>query len=174
MMHKKSNIISKLMFDFEDMNRDVLNNYMKTLSQKELRWLGANHIDNRLRKLFFRNSNIEIGKDTVINQNFIVSDDYKNLLKIGDRVAISPNVTIICSSSPNNSILAKNKEQLNKVITSKKVVIKDDVWIGSGVIILPGVKIGKGTIVGAGSVVSKSLDSFSIYYGSPAKKSRAI
>ena len=173
-MHKKSNIISELMFDFEDMNRDLLNNYMKSLSQKELRWLGANHIDNRLRKLFFRNSNIEIGKDTVINQNFIVSDDYKKLLKIGDRVAISPNVTIICSSSPNNSILANNKEQLNKVITSKKVVIKDDVWIGSGVIILPGVKIGKGTIVGAGSVVSKSLDSFSIYYGSPAKKSRAI
>lgn len=51
-----------------------------------------------------------------------------------------------------------------------KVVIEDDVWIGYGSIILSGVKIGQGSIIAAGSVVTKDVESFSIYGGIPAKK----
>lgn len=53
---------------------------------------------------------------------------------------------------------------------SLKVEIEDDVWIGYGSIILSGVKIGQGSIIAAGSVVTKDVESFSIYGGVPAAK----
>ena len=49
-------------------------------------------------------------------------------------------------------------------------VIEDDVWIGYGSIILSGVRIGEGSIIAAGSVVTKDVESYSIYGGVPAKK----
>ena len=50
-------------------------------------------------------------------------------------------------------------------LSSKPVVIKDNVWLGEFVSVLPGVTIGKGTIVGANSVVSKSLPPYVIAVG---------
>lgn len=49
-------------------------------------------------------------------------------------------------------------------------IVEDDVWIGYGVIILSGITIKKGSIIGAGSVVTKDVEAYSIYAGSPAKK----
>lgn len=51
-----------------------------------------------------------------------------------------------------------------------KVIIEDDVWVGYGSIILSGVKLGIGSIIAAGSVVTKDIESYSIYAGVPAKK----
>ena len=42
--------------------------------------------------------------------------------------------------------------------------------IGSNSVILPGVTIGEGTAVGATSLVTKSLDEWGIYFGTPAKR----
>ena len=53
-----------------------------------------------------------------------------------------------------------------------KVTIGDDVWIGYGSIILSGVNIGNGSIIAAGSLVTKDVEPYSIYAGSPAKKIR--
>lgn len=53
---------------------------------------------------------------------------------------------------------------------NETTIIEDDVWIGFGAIILSGIKIGKGSIIAAGSVVTKDVESYSIYAGSPAKK----
>jgi len=55
---------------------------------------------------------------------------------------------------------------------NQKIVIEDDVWIGLGVIILSGIEIGEGSIIAAGSVVTKDVESYSIYAGNPAKKIR--
>jgi len=52
----------------------------------------------------------------------------------------------------------------------EKVIIEDDVWIGYGAIVLSGVKISQGSIIAAGSLVTKDVDAYSIYAGSPAKK----
>ncbi len=51
----------------------------------------------------------------------------------------------------------------------KPIVIGDHAWIGTGAIILPGVTIGCGAVVGAGSVVTKSVPSYSVVAGNPAK-----
>lgn len=49
------------------------------------------------------------------------------------------------------------------------VTIEDNVWIGEGVVIMPGVTIGKGAVIGANSVVTKSIPSYVIAVGMPAK-----
>lgn len=51
----------------------------------------------------------------------------------------------------------------------KPVEIGNDVWIGSRVTILPGVIIGDGCIIGASAVVTKSVPSYSVVAGNPAK-----
>lgn len=43
-------------------------------------------------------------------------------------------------------------------------------FLGTGCIIHPGVTIGEGAVVGSGSVVTKSLDPWGIYTGSPARR----
>lgn len=42
--------------------------------------------------------------------------------------------------------------------------------LGAGTIVLPNVTIGEGTVTGAGTVVTKDLDSWGVYVGTPAKK----
>src|SRR6476620_179643 len=100
-----SELIYKILFDWMEMDSTTLKSYCNQLSPKLLRWLGAHHPDNKTRLIFFEMTIIQIGEGTVINANFIVSDNYEPLLFIGKRVAISPNVTAICASGPNNSIL---------------------------------------------------------------------
>jgi acetyltransferase-like isoleucine patch superfamily enzyme len=147
---------------------------LEELPRKILRHLGEIHPDNRTRKLFYLKTNVVIGEETVINKNFIVSDDYLPLLKIGNRVAIGPNVTVVCASGPNNSRLSNNPQVKDNLIVAKEVIIESDSWIGCSVVILPGVVIGKGAIIAAGSVVVKNVEPYSIYAGIPAKLIKSI
>ena len=112
-----------------------------------------------------RCSGINIGKDMYLGENLTLTrSGTEDILYIGDRVAIAPNVTIITSSSPERSKL--NRYNLAK---QKKVIIEQDAWIGTGVIILPGVVVGEGAICGAGAVVTKNVPPYTMVVGNPAK-----
>lgn len=86
---------------------------------------------------------------------------------IGSNVSIGEHITIVAS----NHGIRKNKlHQLQAWDTTKTGVnIEDDVWIGANSVILPGVTIGRGAVVGAGSIVTKSIPSYAIVCGNPAK-----
>jgi acetyltransferase-like isoleucine patch superfamily enzyme len=56
--------------------------------------------------------------------------------------------------------------------TGKKIIIGNDVWIGSRAIIKSGIKIGDGAIIGAGAVVTRNVKPYSIVGGVPAKHIR--
>lgn len=173
-MKKYSEVVSTLMYDYEDLSIDHINEMIGLLPRKITRHLGEVHPDNRMRKFFFEKTNVQVGLNSVLNKNLVISDDYLPLLKIGDRVAVGPNVTIICASGPNNSQLINNPFVKDKLITSKEVIIHDDVWIGCNVVILPGVVIGRGAVIGAGSIVTKDVEEYSLYVGSPAKFVKSI
>ena len=66
-------------------------------------------------------------------------------------------------------VILKNKRINQQENTSEKIVIKDDVWLGSNVTILKGVTIGEGAVIAAGSVVNKDLEPYSINAGTPSK-----
>lgn len=50
-----------------------------------------------------------------------------------------------------------------------KVVIGNDVWVGTGAIIFHGVTIGDGAVIGAGAVVTHNVPPYAIVVGVPAE-----
>ena len=88
---------------------------------------------------------------------------------IGDRVAISPRVTLVVSSRPNFSRIAPYAPTKHGPI-----VIKNDAWLGTGVVILPNITIGEGAIIGANSVVTKDVEPYTIVGGIPAREIRRV
>lgn len=55
-------------------------------------------------------------------------------------------------------------------VESGLVHIRRHAIIGSGSVVMPGVSIGEGTAVGALSFVNRSLDPWTIYFGSPVRR----
>jgi galactoside O-acetyltransferase len=97
---------------------------------------------------FAYGSHISIGEGFYANFNLTIIDDWE--VDIGNHALFGPNVTISTTGHP------LDPEQRGKMYAFK-VVIEDDVWIGSGAIINPGVTIGRGSVIGAGSVVTKDI-----------------
>ncbi len=110
---------------------------------------------------------VSIGNNTYINSNLTLVDDYK--ITIGNSVLIAPNVTISSTGHPVHYKLRPHGEMY-----SFKVIIKDNVWIGSNVVINPGVIIGENSVIGAGSIVTKSIPANCIAVGNPCKILREI
>lgn len=103
-----------------------------------------------------------IGKFSQINSGTAI---YGNV-SIGNNVMIAPNCML---AGGNHNFSNINIPMRFQGSNEKGIIINDDVWIGANSVVLDGVTIGKGTIVGAGSVVTKNLESYSIYFGNPAK-----
>lgn len=51
----------------------------------------------------------------------------------------------------------------------KRVVVGDDVWIGTNALVLDGVRIGNHAVIAAGAVVTKDVPEYAIVGGVPAK-----
>ncbi|MEZ4801894.1 MAG: DapH/DapD/GlmU-related protein [Gelidibacter sp.] len=108
-------------------------------------------------------NNSSIGDYTIID---VVDDIY-----IGNDVAIGPNSTLY---THDHIYTDKNVPAWKGGLISKPIIIEDGAWVGSGVTILPGVTIGKRAVIAAGSVVTKNVESNSIYGGIPAKFIKTI
>ncbi len=85
-------------------------------------------------------------------------------VEIGNNVMIASTVSI---SSLTHDYTAESMRFAPSIYG--KVVIEDEVWIGSGAIILPGIKIGKGAVIGAGAVITKSIPAYAIVVGNPGR-----
>ena len=105
---------------------------------------------------------LALGDRISVNFNTVVSAGYGKI-RIDDDVLIGPNVIIRSS----NHLFEKGRRMEH---VRGEIHIEKNVWIGAGVVILPNVTIGQNSIIGAGSIVTKNVESNSIYVGNPAKK----
>ena len=104
----------------------------------------------------------------------ISNADIGNFCSIGPKCDIGggEHPIYMVSTSP---VFLKGKNILNKHFSEnefpspRKVIIKNDVWIGEGVHIKPGIKIMNGAIIGAHAVVTHDVNSYEIVAGVPAK-----
>ena len=113
-----------------------------------------------------------IGEQVYIGEDVIIIDDLGESqfnLRIGDRASISPRVTFVLHTQPNESRIAP-------YVNSHKgdITLEPDVWIGTGSVILPNVTIGEGAVVGANSVVTRSVPPYTVVGGVPAKKIKDV
>lgn len=108
--------------------------------------------------------NIVIGDDVDLAWGIIITTG--GGVEIGDRTLIGYNTQIL---STNHNIPENHGRIFGSGHTKKKVIIKNDVWIGASAIILPGISIGEGAVVAAGSVVTKNVEAFTVVGGNPAK-----
>lgn len=57
-----------------------------------------------------------------------------------------------------------------RAVTRDKVTIHSHAIVGANCVVFPGVSIGEGAAVGAGSIVTKDLEPWGVYAGSPARR----
>ncbi len=127
---------------------------------------------NGLRIALLRKCGYRVGLDVYVGQGLVIADKLEGSgedVRIGNRVSIAPNVTIVTASSPNNSRLASIVG-----VTKGPVVIEEDAWIGAGAILLPGVVVGAMSVIGAGAVVTESVPPRSVAVGVPARVVKQI
>ena len=107
---------------------------------------------------------LTIGDHVAMNSG--VSIDVWHDVRIGSKVMIAPNVTI----------LDDNRHELEPgaPLYSGPTIIGDNVWLAGNVTVLPGVTIGSGSVIAGHSVVSRDIPSNSLAAGSPARVIRSL
>jgi galactoside O-acetyltransferase len=144
---------------------------VRALGKKLLKMLVKHMPVYQLRAAVLRWCGYSVGSDVYVGEDLIIIDEPHDwgMVSVGDRVAISPRVTLVVSSRPNLS-------RIEPYVPAKHAAIRvdDDAWLGTGVVVLPGVSIGEGAVVAANSVVTADVGPYTIVGGSPAKLIRKV
>ena len=90
---------------------------------------------------------------------------------IGSHVNLAQGITI---TALNHNFDDSEKRIDQQGISTKEVVLEDDIWVWANAVILPGVTIGKHAVVAAGAIVTKDVPPHSLVAGVPAKVIRQI
>lgn len=105
---------------------------------------------------------VVIGKNTTIGMSNVIIGP----VTIGNDVILAQNIVV---SGLNHGYEDIDMPPSKQPVTTKQIVISDNVWIGANSVVTAGVTIGKHVVVGAGSVVTKDLPDYSVAVGNPAK-----
>ncbi len=87
-------------------------------------------------------------------------------VEIGDNVNLAQGIVV---TALNHNFTDCTKRIDEQGVSTAKVTIGNDVWIGANATVLPGVTIGNHCVVAAGAVVTKDVPSYSLVGGMPAK-----
>ena len=109
---------------------------------------------------------VKIGNNTIIGLSNVIIGP----VDIGNGVMLAQNIVV---SGLNHGYEAIDISPSKQPVSTKKITIEDDVWIGANSIITAGIFIGKHAVIGAGSVVVKDIPTYSIAVGNPAKVIKA-
>lgn len=120
--------------------------------------------------------NVSLGRNTSLWGPNLDIYTNENSVEIGSYCSIARNVSFQTYNHNAKKITSYfiganffNEQWANEQVSKGKIVVGNDVWIGSHCVILGGVTIGNGAIIAANSVVNKDIPAYSIVGGSPAK-----
>ena len=129
-----------------------IKNFIKRLLKK--------NVNSELEVL--KKNGLKIGKNSTIHAGCTIDSGWPWLIEIGENVCISSLVTILAHDYSPNIVGYGTK--------LGRVVIGNNVFIGTRSIVLCNVRIGDNVIVGSGSVVTRDLQSNAVYAGVPARR----
>lgn len=107
---------------------------------------------------------ITLGNEVAINHACAI-DGGRAGITIGNKTRIANNVTLYAF----NHGMAPNAAIYQQGVSSKGIVIGEDVWIGAQAGVVDGVTIGNQAIIAMGAIVTKNVPEFAIVAGNPAK-----
>lgn len=107
---------------------------------------------------------IVMGNDCTVNAFTVVRGN----ITMGDGVRIGAHTSLLAF----NHSMAPSAPVFKQPVTSKGIVIGDDVWVGSHVVVLDGVRVGSHAVLAAGAVVTKDVPEWSVVGGNPARRIR--
>lgn len=99
------------------------------------------------------------GSDCSINPYTVI----RGRVRLGAGVRIGAHTSLLGF----NHSMEPGTPVFRQPLTSKGIVVDDDVWIGSHVVILDGVTVGAHSVLAAGAVVTKDVPSGAIVGGKP-------
>lgn len=142
-----------------------------------------NRLLEPINRLYWRRTLKSVGVQTVISRSSEIIEPQE--VSVGSNVYIGRRVSIYgkggvdigddvliandCTFLTRNHDFRRSEKIYKQGFTYKKIVVKNDVWIGTKVVVLPGVTIGEGAVVAAGAVVTKDVEPYTIVGGVPAK-----
>lgn len=145
------------------------------LSRHRKAWRASNPHNRTIAIDLFPQDKVKVGNHSYGDLNIISFGTANEGLEIGHYVSIAPRVKFLLGGNHNYKkfttypFLIKHKDpNIVEALSKGKIVLEDDVWIGTEAMILSGVTIGKGAIVGARSVVTKDVPPYAIVSGNPA------
>lgn len=112
---------------------------------------------------------LKIGKYSTLTWNVIIEGGAHTI--IGHRCFIGPGTKLLTSTYKLDGFFTVEHlpEDCQKTEYGD-IILEDDAYIGANCTIMPGVTIGQGAVVGANSLVTKDLEPWGIYVGTPCKK----
>lgn len=116
---------------------------------------------------YLRSKGVGIGKNCSLYNKISDFSTEPYLISIGDNVTITSGVKLLTHDGGMRVLIKSGF--LEKADKFGKITIGNNVFIGLNTIVLPNVTIGDNCVIGAGSIVTKSLDSNSVYAGNPAR-----
>lgn len=131
--------------------------------------IGNDTIISKNAILSCKNGNIHIGNHCAIGINNLIHALEHSDVKIGDDVLVGA-FSYFIGNGPYVSDELDTPFKKQGMTSLGGIVIEDNVWFGSHVKVLDGVTIGRSSIIGAGSMINKSIESYSVNAGTPARK----
>jgi len=121
--------------------------------------------------------NCEIGERCNIGQNCVISSG----VKLGSNVKIQNNVSVYSGVVCEDDVFLGPSMVFTNILNPRSAIVRKDQYlktlvkkgasIGANATILCGIEIGEYAFIGAGAVVTKSVKSYALVVGNPAKQS---
>ena len=122
-------------------------------------------------------------------EGFVAANAYvTGAVKLGAHCSVNPFATLrgpvtggegvrigayACLVGFNHGFADTERPVFRQGITSKGIVLGDDVWVGAHATIVDGVRVGSHVIIAAGAVVTKDVPDYAIVGGNPARLIRS-